>query len=175
LQELRHRTQPEFAAYMTNLGDLPASAVMQGTIRSSRGRPRWHCVRFQGRVHLPVRTPHWLAAFDRKLPRLHLERILRGEQKWKATGSDGRPVRDYLRDQLPLAQDHYRAHFDGRWWRLAQAHLAGTHNYMWSNKVLTTELIYRRCWIAPQRPGSGNRSGFLSVVSLASHPTLIRA
>lgn len=144
---------PEFAAYMTNLGRF---ASLGGLARNNPVVTRVAAVAlralFKAEYIYLYGTPHWLTAFDRKLPGLHLERVLAGRQKWEGyrIWSAGR-FSDYLREMLLSPNCRFEAHFERDAVRsMVQRHVAGTHNYMSEiNKVLSIELIHRSLLSAP--------------------------
>ncbi len=144
---------PEFAAYMTNLGRF---ASLGGLARNNPVVTRVAAVAlralFKAEYIYLYGTPHWLTAFDRNLPGLHLERVLAGRQKWEGyrIWCAGR-FSDYLREMLLSQNCRYHAHFEQAAVRsMVSKHIAGTHNYMSEiNKVLSIELIHRSLLSGP--------------------------
>jgi asparagine synthase (glutamine-hydrolysing) len=90
-------------------------------------------------------TPHWLTRFDRALPKLRLEKVLSGRQKWEGYRLWIKThFAEFIQATLLSPQAYYTRHFEKKTVeRMVRSHIAGTHNYMSEiNRALSIELIY---------------------------------
>jgi len=89
-------------------------------------------------------TPHWLTWMDRRLDKLHLEKIVAGREKFEGYRIWIKShLGDFIKQTLSSPHAHYIEFFDSKSvQRMVARHLAGTHNYLNEiNKVLTIELV----------------------------------
>jgi len=132
-------TAPELRGLITNMGELGSGGALLGKIRYL-----FYRALFKTEYYYLFATPHWLTRIDRKLAKLHLEKIVAGREKfegyriWIKTH-----LGDFIRQTLSNPNARYVEFFDQKSVQgMVRRHLAGTHNYLNEiNKVLTIELI----------------------------------
>jgi asparagine synthase (glutamine-hydrolysing) len=130
---------PELNTILTNMGGLGNGGPVV-----SRMRYLFYRALFKMEYYYLFATPHWLTWIDRKLEKLHLERIVAGREKfegyriWIKTH-----LADFIKQTLSNPDAHYIEFFDRKTVQgMVARHVAGTHNYLNEiNKVLTVELI----------------------------------
>jgi asparagine synthase (glutamine-hydrolysing) len=130
---------PELNRILTNMGGLGTGGPLLAKIRYI-----FYRALFKMEYYYLFATPHWLTQIDRKLEKLHLEKIVAGREKfegyriWIKTH-----LGDFIKQTLSNPNAHYVEFFDRKSVkRMVDRHLAGTHNYLNEiNKVLTIELV----------------------------------
>ena len=130
---------PELNTILTNMGGL-------GNAGPFLAKVRYLCYRalFKTEYYYLFAMPHWLTWLDRKLEKIHLERIVAGREKFEGYRIWIRThFADFLIETLSNRNAHYVEFFDQRSvQRMVSRHVAGTHNYLNEiNKVLTIELL----------------------------------
>jgi asparagine synthase (glutamine-hydrolysing) len=130
---------PALNTILTNMGGL-------GNAGPFLAKVRYLCYRalFKTEYYYLFATPHWLTWLDRKLEKIHFERIVAGREKFEGYRIWIRShFAEFLIETLSNRNAHYAEFFDQRSvQRMVSRHVAGTHNYLNEiNKVLTIELL----------------------------------
>jgi asparagine synthase (glutamine-hydrolysing) len=129
----------ELNTILTNMGGLGSGGALL-----AKTRYLFYRTLFKMEYYYLFATPHWLTWIDRKLEKLHLEKIIAGREKfegyriWIKTH-----LADFIQQTLSNPNAHYIEFFDRKSvQRMVARHLGGTHNYLNEiNKVLTIELL----------------------------------
>jgi asparagine synthase (glutamine-hydrolysing) len=130
---------PELNRILTNMGGLGSGGPLLAKIRYLLYRAL-----FKMEYYYLFATPHSLTWIDRKLEKLHLEKIVAGREKFEGYRIWIKShLGDFITQTLSNPNAYYGEFFDRKSvQRMVNRHLAGTHNYLNEiNKVLTIELI----------------------------------
>jgi asparagine synthase (glutamine-hydrolysing) len=131
---------PRLGAVLTNMGDMGNNHPLITKLRYN-----FYKALFKTEYIYLYAAPHWLTWLDRRLEKLHLERIFAGREKFEGYRIWIRTeLSEFIRQCLLNPEAQYTQFFDrNSVEKIVKRHIAGTHNYLHEiNKVLTIELIY---------------------------------
>ncbi len=118
---------PELNTILTNMGGLGDGGPLLAKIRYLLYRAL-----FKMEYYYLFATPHWLTWMDRRLDKLHLEKIVAGREKFEGYRIWIKShLGDFIKQTLSSPHAHYIEFFDSKSvQRMVARHLAGTHNYL---------------------------------------------